>query len=41
MTYADGSVSEDTIHSNYEARPAKYLEGTPLEDRETAEESEE
>lgn len=41
VTYADGSVSEDTIHSNYEARPAKYLEGTPLEDRETAEESEE
>lgn len=32
ITYADGTVSErENFHSNYEARPAKYLEGNPAE----------
>jgi vancomycin resistance protein YoaR len=38
ITRADGTKSErENIHSNYEARPAKYLEGQPAEVVEVAE----
>lgn len=39
ITYGDGTVSErENIHSNYEARPAKYSEGTAVSGEEEASE---